>query len=165
MSFSDKVLLGKTGRYVGRLGISSSYGAKANDFEMAFERGCNYFNWGTFIKGRSGEMKKAIKNIVSKGKRDELFLGMLTYAHNNLLTDFFYKRGLKALGIEYADLLILGYYPKRPPQKIIDYALSLKEKGLVKYLGLTSHNRKVYPLLAEEKIFDVFHIRYNAVHR
>lgn len=165
MSFNEKVLFGKTGRYVGKLGISSSYGAKAKDFEIAFDYGCNYFNWGTFIKGRSGEMKKAIKNIISNGKRDGLFLGMLTYAHNSLLTDFFFKRGLKALGTEYADLLILGYYSDRPPQKIIDHALKLKEQGLVRFLGLTSHNRLIFPELAKENIFDVFHIRYNAVHR
>ena len=52
MTFSEKTTLGRTGFKVGRLGISSSYGAPAMAFEEAFERGCNYFTWGTFIKGR-----------------------------------------------------------------------------------------------------------------
>ena len=51
---SKQIKLGRTELKAGRLGISSSYGAPASAFEMAFEHGCNYFTWGTFIKGRSG---------------------------------------------------------------------------------------------------------------
>lgn len=50
MNFNEKTVLGRTGLRVGRLGISSSFGAKAAVFEEAFEHGCNYFTWGTFIK-------------------------------------------------------------------------------------------------------------------
>ena len=52
MIFSEKATLGRTGLRVGRLGISSSFDAPAMAFEEAFERGCNYYTWGTFIKGR-----------------------------------------------------------------------------------------------------------------
>lgn len=162
MSFSEPVVLGKTGLKAGRLGISSSFGAPAACFEEAFERGCNYFNWGTFIKGRSSQMKTAIKNIVQKGKRDDLILGMLTYAHMASLTEKFFIKGLKALEIDYADVLLLGYFSKRPSQRIIDGAMKLKEKGLVRYTGITSHNRKLFKQLNDEGLFDVYHIRYNA---
>lgn len=165
MTFSEKITLGRTGLKVGRLGISSSFGAPSSAFEEAFERGCNYVNWGTFIKGRSGQMRTAIRNIVAAGKRDDLVVGMLTYAYNAWLTEHYLLKGLKAANLEYADILLLGYYAKRPPQKIIDNALKLKEKGLVRFIGLTSHNRKLFPELAKEDIFDIFHIRYNAAHR
>jgi predicted aldo/keto reductase-like oxidoreductase len=161
MDFSKKITLGRTGLKVGRLGVSSSYGAPAE----AFERGCNYFNWGTFVKGRSPKMKEAIKNIVKKGHRDDLVIAMLTYAHNAILTEVFFKQGLKALHIDYADILLLGYFPWRPSQRIIDGALRLKEKGLTRFIGLTSHNRGLFPKLEKERLFDVFHIRYNAAHR
>ena len=62
-NFSEPVILGRTGLKAGRLGISSSYGAPAAAFEEAFERGCNYFVMGSFMKGRSKEMIKAIHNI------------------------------------------------------------------------------------------------------
>lgn len=165
MVLSERVTLGRTGLKVGRLGISSSYGAPARAFEEAFERGCNYFTWGTFIKGRSSEMKEAIRNIVKKGGREKLIIALLSYAHNALLTEVFFKRGLRALGIDFADILILGYFPKRPSQRIVDGALRLREKGLVRSIGLTSHNRRLFPELEGEGIFDVFHIRYNAAHR
>jgi len=165
MTFNEPVTLGRTGLKVGRLGISSSYGAPAAAFEEAFEKGCNYFNWGAFLKGRSVQMRTAIRNIVGAGQRDRLVLGMLTYAHNAFLTDYFFYKGLQAAGLEYADVLLLGWFPKRPPQKIIDGALALKEKGLVRHIGLTSHNRKLFPELAKESVFDVCHVRYNAAHR
>jgi aryl-alcohol dehydrogenase-like predicted oxidoreductase len=165
MDFSRKTTLGKTGLKVGRLGISSSFGAPTAAFEEAFERGCNYFTWGTFIKGRSSGMRNAIRTIVARGERDKLVVAMLTYAHNAWLTEQFFLRGLKAAGLEYADALLLGWFPKRPSQKVIDGALGLKEKGLVHHIGLTSHNRQLFPDLAQEELFDIFHIRYNAAHR
>jgi len=165
MDFSQKRTLGRTGLQVGRLGISSSFGAPAVAFEEAFERGCNYFTWGTFIKGRSSEMQKAIRNICANKKRDDLVLAMLSYAHNAFLTETFFVRGLKALGIEYADVLILGYFPKRPPQKVLEGAQKLVEKGLVRFIGITSHNRMIFPQLQKDGIIDIFHFRYNAVHR
>lgn len=162
--FNRQLPLGRTGLKVGRLGISSSYGAPAAAFEEAFDRGCNYFTWGTFIRGRSSEMKRAIRTIVQSGRRDGLVLAMLTYAHSASLTDLFLKKGLNALGVDHADVLILGYFPKRPPRRVMEGALRLKEKGLVRFIGLTGHNRKVFPELHAEGLIDVFHIRYNAVH-
>lgn len=165
MNFSSKVSLGQTGLSVGRLGISSSYGANAEAFEEAFERGCNYFTWGTFVKGPSPEMKKAVRNIVKKGQRDKLVLALYSYFHSGILTDLFIPSRLKQLGADYADILILGYYSWHPSKYIIDNAIRLKEKGLIHHIGLSGHNRKLFPELSKEGIFDVFHVRYNAVNR
>ncbi len=165
MTFSEPTTLGRTRLTVGRLGISSSFGAPAAAFEEAFEKGCNYFTWGTFIRGRSSPMRQAIRNLVAAGKRDSLVVGMLTYAHNAFLTEYFFHKGLKSAGLAYADVLLLGWFPRRPSRQVIDGALALKEKGLVRFVGLTSHNRTLFPELAREGLFDVFHIRYNAAHR
>ena len=163
--FHGQVELGRTGLKVGRLGIASSYGAPAAAIEAAFDRGCNYFLWGTFLRGRASQMASAIRRIVRKGRRDELVLAAVSYAHSGLLTSLFLKRALKSVGTSYADVLILGYYPRRPSGRVISGALDLKKKNLVRYIGLTSHNRKVYRQLREDGIYDVFHVRYNAVHR
>ena len=119
MNFKEKRKLGRTDLLAGRLGIASSFGAPAKGYEEAFEKGCNYFTWGTFIKGRSNEMKIAIKNIFNKGQRENLILAFITYAHNAYLTERFFMKGLKSLGIEYADVLLLGYFPKRPKPGIL----------------------------------------------
>ncbi|MDH5680087.1 MAG: aldo/keto reductase [Spirochaetota bacterium] len=162
---NEKQKLGNTDLYCGRLGISSSFAAPAAAFEMAFERGCNYFSWGTFMKGRSSEMKKAIRAVVKAGKRDELVISIYSYAHQRLITEYFYKKGLKDLGVDYADELVLGYYPGEPSGRMMDKALELKEKGLVRYIGLSGHNRKNFPKLHEKGLIDIHHIRYNPANR
>jgi predicted aldo/keto reductase-like oxidoreductase len=164
MNYSEQVLLGKTGLKVGRLGIASGYGCPVSAIEEAFERGCNYMTWGTFIKGYSNSMREAIRGIVSKGMRGQMVLAMFSYAHQSFLTEHFLTKGLKSAGTDYADILILGYFSRRPSQRIIDGAIRLKEKGLVRFLGISGHNRKLFPRLHQEGVFDVFHIRYNAVH-
>ena len=165
MSFDAPTTLGSSGLQVGRLGLASSYGAPTAAYEEALERGCNYWVWGSFIKGRKKAMRDAIRNVVAAGRRDDLVLSWHTYAHSAWLTDVFFHKGLKAAGVEHADVLLLGYFPKRPSQRLIDGALRLKEQGLVRHIGITGHNRKLFPTLVGDGVFDVFHVRYNAVHR
>ncbi len=163
MNFNTPVTLGKTGLQVGRLGIASSYRAPAEAFEEAFERGCNYFVWNSFIRGRSKEMKKAIRNIVQKGQRDKLVIAIHSYGHDAFLHRHYLKKNLKLLGVEYIDVMLLGYYSRKPGKRILDGALKLKEKGLTRFVGVTGHNRRLFPKLDEEDQLDLFHVRYNAV--
>jgi len=160
-SFSEASTLGRTGLKVGRLGISSSYGAPAAAFEEAFEKGCNYFVMGSFMKGRSKEMIKAIRNISKRGDRDKLVVCMMEYTHSSLLGKPHFYKGLKKLGLDYVDALMLGYYPNRPRKQVMDLALGLKEKGVVRHLALSGHSRKLFPKLMESPI-DIFQVRYNA---
>lgn len=163
--FNDPVILGRTGLKVGRLGVASGYKAPAAAIEEGFERGCNYFTWGTVIKGYVPAMREALRNIVAKGQRDRLVLAAFSYAHNNFLTERLLARGLRSAGLDHADVLILGYFAGRPPRRLIDGALRMKDKGLIRFVGVSSHNRKMLGALAESGEFDVLHLRYNAAHR
>ncbi len=161
----EKRRLGATGIEVARIGISSSFGAKADVFRAALDRGCNYYNWGTFIKGRNSAFRDSVRQLSREGRRQELVIGLLSYSHLASLGDRFLKSALKQLDTDYLDGLILGYYPKRPPQRVLDWAATVKQDGLVRAIGLTTHNRAVVVPLLEEGVIDYFHIRYNAVHR
>jgi predicted aldo/keto reductase-like oxidoreductase len=165
MTFKEQVPLGRTGLKVGRLGIASGYSAPAKAIEEAFEHGCNYMTWGTFLKGYSSPMREALRNIIAKGQRDRLVLAMFSYAHQPFLTEHFLAKGLKAAGLDYADVLVLGGFYRPPSRRIIEGAMRLKEKGRVRFLGISSHKRLLFPGLLKDKAFDVFHLRYNAVHR
>jgi hypothetical protein len=103
MMFNEPTHLGRTGLRVGRLGISSSFGAPTDAFEAAFERVYNYFTWGTFIRGRSSAMQEAIRNISARGRREDLVVAMLTYAHHAWLTKHYFTEGLKAAKLEILD--------------------------------------------------------------
>ncbi|MDY6832651.1 MAG: hypothetical protein SWC96_12595 [Thermodesulfobacteriota bacterium] len=65
-----KGVLGRTGPFVGRLGLAASYGAPPAASEEAFERGCNYFYIGS--GRRRANMKTAIRNICKNGHREGL---------------------------------------------------------------------------------------------
>ena len=53
--------LGRTGISLGRLGLASGYGADRRCVEMGFERGVNYFYWGTFRRDSFGEGLRALR--------------------------------------------------------------------------------------------------------
>jgi aryl-alcohol dehydrogenase-like predicted oxidoreductase len=163
MDFTQPTTLGRTGLKVGRLGVASGHQAPAEAIELAFERGCNYLTWGTFIRGRSPHLREAVRRIVANGQRDRLVLAMFSYAHQAFVTEKLFVRGLRALGIERADVLVLGYFSKHPGRAVLDGALRMKEKGLVRFIGLSGHNRQLFGALAREGVIDLFHIRYSAV--
>lgn len=160
--FTEKRILGRTGLRVGRLGVASSYGAPAAAFEEAFERGCNYFYWGSM---RKKGMRDAIRTIVGQGRRAELVIVIQSYSRSSALMERFFETALRSLGVDHGDILLLGWYNKAPRQRILDKALAMKEKGRFRFLGLSGHNRPLFPRLADTGVFDLFHVRYNAAHR
>ena len=166
MDFREPRILGRTGLTVGPLGIASSYGAPSESLEEAFEHGCNYFVWNSFIRGRRSNMREAIRSIAGKGERDRLVLALHSYSHSAALMKVFCRRAIKSAGLGHVDVLLLGYYPKPPPKRVLDAALAMKEEGMIRFIGLSGHNRSVFPVLAKgEREIQVFHIRYNAVNR
>jgi len=162
MDFHEPRILGRTGLTVGRLGVAGGYGAPAAAFEAAFERGCNYFYWGSL---RRAGMAQAIKNLCGRGKREELVIVIQSYARSPYLMEIFCEGALKSLNLQAAEILLLGWHNRRPPERLLGRALALKDRGKFRFLGLSGHNRKLFPELAKEGIFDVFHVRYNAAHR
>ncbi|MBW1789108.1 MAG: hypothetical protein JRK53_21255 [Deltaproteobacteria bacterium] len=162
MDFTAPIVLGRTGLEAGRLGVAASYGAGSAAFEEAFERGCNYFYWGSM---RKNGMRQAIQNICAQGKRDELIIVIQSYSRSAVLMEAFLKRALKTLNITSADVLLLGWHNKPPSQRMLDRALEMKEKGLYRFLALSGHKRPLFPELARTDVFDLFHVRYNAAHR
>ena len=158
-----ETFLGRTNLTIGRLGVAASYGAPAKAFEEAFEKGCNYFYWGSGRK-KAG-MSEAIRNIRKNGKRDKLVIALQTYARNGLLTEAVFARRLKKLGLSKVEILVLGWHNKAPSEKLLERVMKMKEKGLFRYLAMSGHHRALFPKINERSLFDIFQIRYNAAHR
>ena len=145
MDFSQPTTLGRTGLKVGRLGLSGGYGAPAEAFEEAFDRGCNYFYHGSL---RRGGMRRAIRNISARGRRDDLVVLLQSYSRSARLMEYFFVKGLKALGLDRADILLLGWYNNPPSARILERARSMREKGLFRFLAISGHRRTAFPEFA-----------------
>lgn len=162
MSFEPRVRLPHTDLVVGRIGLGSSFGVDADDLELAFDHGINYFYWGSIRRPGFGE---GIRRLARRA-RDQIVVVLQSYARwPALLLRANFESGLWRLGLDYADVLLLGWYNGRPPQRILDAALELKEKGRVRHLMMSGHQRRFFPVMAREGILDAFMVRYNAAHR
>ena len=110
-------------------------------------------------------MKQAVRRLCGKGRRDRMVIAIQSYARFGYLMEWFFRWNLRSMGLEQADILILGWHNRRPSPKLVERALALKEKGLFRFLGMSGHNRRLFPEIAAAGQFDLFHIRYNAAHR
>lgn len=164
MDLREHVTLGRTGLSVSRLGVASSYGVPAYAIEKAYhDYGVNCFYWGALR--RSG-MRNGLRRL-ARTQRDRMIVALQSYDRTSWFMKGSIHRGLKALHIDYADVLILGGYQRRPSERILNRALELRDQGKVKFLALSGHHRPLFRELAEDETspIAVFLIRYNAAHR
>jgi aryl-alcohol dehydrogenase-like predicted oxidoreductase len=152
--------LGRTNVEVARIGLASSYGAPAGTVELAFDHGVNYFYWGSIRRGGFGEGLRALAP-----RRDRFLLVTQSYSRVASLVGPSLERALRTLRFDYTDVLLLGLWNGGPPPRILEACRKLRERGLVRYLAISTHNRPLIPQLAGDPQFDIFHVRYNAVHR
>ncbi len=162
MDFRQPVTLGRSGLRVSRLGIGSSFGVPAAAIEAAYhEYGVNYLYWGTY---RHGRMAEAIRHL-APAQRERLVITVQSYDRTGWLMPRLFERGLRQLGIEYADVLLLGLHNRPPPPRVLDAALRIRERGLARHIAMSGHHRPLFPRLAAPgHPYDVLMLRYNAAH-
>lgn len=161
MSFGwEKRTLGRTGLKVSPIGLGSSFGLSAKDVERAFDRGINYMYWGSMRRPGFG---RGIKNIARRN-RDELVTVVQTYSRAKLAIKPSVELALRQLGIDYTDILLLGWWNDTPPNRILDGALALVEAGKVRHIMISCHNRPSFSKYIADPIFGAIMVRYNAAH-
>jgi len=151
--------LGRTGLTVGPLGISASYGVGARGVERAVEAGLTYLYWGSMRRAAFGEGLRRVAR-----HRDRLTLVLQSYSRVGQLMTWSVERALGRIGYDRADVLLLGYWNAPVPGRILDTARALRDRGLVRFLAVSSHNRPLAANFAASGDFDIIHVRYNAAH-
>jgi aryl-alcohol dehydrogenase-like predicted oxidoreductase len=155
----QRSLLARTGLEVGRLGVASGYGLPGAALEWAFERGVDYIFWGS---RRSDSFGASLKKL--RTHRQRFVLVIQSYTRVASLLSWSLERALRALSFDYTDVLLLGMWNKPLPSRILDAARRLQARGLVRFLGISTHKRTLVPQIAAGQDFDVVHFRYNAAH-
>jgi aryl-alcohol dehydrogenase-like predicted oxidoreductase len=156
----ERRTLGRTGLEVGRLGMAASFGVPAAAVERAFERGVNYLYWGTLRRGPFGQ---ALRNL--KPQRDRMVLVLQSYSRLAALLAPSVEIALRKLNFDHADVLLLGLWNNKPPTPILEAANRLRERGLVRHIAISTHQRPLVAELNADPGVSIVHVRYNAVHK
>ena len=153
--------LGRSGLQVSRLGLGSSYGVGEQHVTRAIERGVNYLYWGAMRRDGFG---RAIARA-AKRDRERLCVVVQSYARAAVALGPSVDIALRRLGLEYADVLLLGWWNAPPPRRIVDRALALRDAGKVKTIMVSCHHRPSFAAFIADPAYGALMVRYNAAHR
>jgi predicted aldo/keto reductase-like oxidoreductase len=157
-----------------RLGLAS-YGQTAitpDDVFHALSRGVNFLNWQGLAEG-AADRDAYCKTVAALGRaRSSVVVCAQFGARTAVDAADELRAALATLGTDYIDVLTL-YYVETPEEweeiaahgGALRYFKDAKRDGIVRRLGVTSHQRKLAAKMAQSGLLDLLMIRYNAGHR
>jgi predicted aldo/keto reductase-like oxidoreductase len=164
------------GQPVCRLGLASrGWPASAitpDDVLHAVERGVNFLNWPGEADepGGADAMSEAIAALGSRRKSIVVSVQFGARTAGDAAAEL--RSILAALRTDFIDVLTF-YYVERAaewrslsgPGGALDYCRAAKQDGIIRSLGITSHQRPLAAEIARSGLIDALMIRYNAAHR
>jgi aryl-alcohol dehydrogenase-like predicted oxidoreductase len=142
------------------IGLGSSYGIGADEVEAAVERGVNWLYWGSLRRPSFGEgITRATRR-----DRESVIVVVQSYSRVAALMPWSVERALRTLKLDHADVLLLGMWNEPVPERILDMARTLKERGRVRRVIVSCHRRTTFVHHLAEPLFDAVMVRYNAAH-
>lgn len=154
------VRLGRTSLEVVPLGVASAYGLPGREVERAFERGIDFFYWGSI---RTADFGAALRRIGARD-RDRIKVVVQSYARWPAALGASLDKALRVLGLDHADVLLLGWWNLPPRDAILDAAADLVRRGRARSVMISCHHRPTFVKLASDPRIDHLMIRYNAAH-
>lgn len=139
----------------------------ADDVLAAIERGVQYLNWCGYADG----MSAAVKQLSSDARRTiKLAIQLEARTADDARREI--DRQLTECGTDYLDVATY-YYVEHvaewqeilAPGGAAEALESLREQGVVRAIGLTSHQRPLAATFAQSGRLDLLMLRYNAAHR
>jgi aryl-alcohol dehydrogenase-like predicted oxidoreductase len=156
----NKIRIGRSGLLSSPLGLGSSFGIEGKDVEHAFERGINYFYWGSFRRPGFG---RAVRGL-ARQHREQMVIVVQSYTRVAALMGASLGSALRGLGVDQADFLLLGWWNAHPPQRIMDAARRLRDQGRCRHIMISCHDRLAFQHYAKDPDITAIMVRYNAAH-
>ena len=151
----------RLGRRLFRMGISGTFKLDEAGCREALER-IQYVFWTPRMKGLTAALRSALarereRYVVATGPMLGYFPGSVRRAAES---------ALRTLNIDYLDVFQLYWLGKMSAFSgaVQEEMVKLRDEGKVRALGISIHDRPRAGKLAEDSIFDLLMIRYNAAH-
>ncbi len=162
------------GKPVCRLGLASrgDTALTSDDVLYAVEQGINFLNWPGVADTPGGpdSMSEAVATL---GRRRESVVVCAQFGARTATEAAEELRSiLSMLRSDYVDILTC-YYVEEPaewqaligPGGVLPYLQAARRDGIVRRLGITSHQRRLAAEAARSGQLDILMLRYNAAHR
>jgi predicted aldo/keto reductase-like oxidoreductase len=162
------------GKPVCRLGLAShgSTAITAEDVLYAVARGVNFLNWSGFAEGPPDDDAFPAAVAALGRDRDRVAVCVQFAARTAAEAAGELRSVLSAIRSEYVDVLTLYYIERadewdalRGPGGVVEYLRAAQADGVVRRLGVTSHQRPLAAAMAATGLLDCVMVRYNAAHR
>jgi aryl-alcohol dehydrogenase-like predicted oxidoreductase len=147
-----------------RLGLSASYWPGQRAIHTALDEGLNFF----FLYGFDRQMVRVLRDVLP-GRRDRCVVATgaynLIWGHPNVRRTL--EKRLRQLRTDYIDVfLLLGVMKEKQfTERAQEDLRQLRDEGKVRWIGVSTHDRKFAGRLMGEGIFNAIMMRYNAAHR
>ncbi|HTK77392.1 MAG TPA: aldo/keto reductase [Gemmataceae bacterium] len=156
------------GRPVCRLGLATrGNGSLAEeDVHVALSRGVNFLNW----PGGEDALSRVIAGLGTRRSDVVVCAQFEARTAGDAATEL--RAILSTLHTDYVDVLTFYYVEEMHeweeiigPGGALGYCRAAKRDGVVRRLGLTTHQRPLAATVAQCGLLDVLMLRYNAAHR
>jgi predicted aldo/keto reductase-like oxidoreductase len=162
------------GKPVCRLGLASRGGSalSADDVLDALGRGVNFLNWPGEADTPGGA--DAVSDAVAAlgRQRDSVVVCAQFGARSAANAAEEMRSILATLSTDFLDVLTFYYVEALEewrsligPRGALAYCRAAQRDGLIRSIGITSHQRPLAAEIARSRLLDVLMIRYNAAHR
>jgi len=156
--------LAKLGTPVCRVGLSATYRPGRRTVHKALDEGLNYFLYFGFDSHMTGVLRDRLGS-----RREEYVLATGAYNwivwHEPLRRTL--ERRLRQMRTDYIDIFHFFGVTRRKhfTPRVRDELAAVRQSGLVRAVGISTHDRAFAAELAREGVLDAMMIRYNAASR
>jgi predicted aldo/keto reductase-like oxidoreductase len=159
---------GSFDRSVCRLGLATrgEGNLQVADVLYAIERGVNFLNWC----GHSDALSRAVAGLGSRRRDVMVCVQFEARTASEARTEL--AQILRELGTDYVDAITFYYVEEEAewrqilaPSGALEFCRLAQRDGVIRLLGVTTHQRSLAAEMAGSELLDFLMIRYNAAHR